>query len=1151
MLRRRVIFAAEMSAVHSGGKSEIKGVSMRTIVRSRVSVCALAASFFFAGIFFASIFFFFAGAARAQVNTADILGTVTDAGAAVIANARVTVVNTATNDVKVATTNGSGDFVFNLLQPGPYTISVEAPSFKKSTVTLSVSAGDRARANVVLQIGDVTQVVEVQAQSPALQSDSSTLSTVLASQSVQDLPLNGRNYVTLVQSTVGVAAGPSNSILSGTRPDERRQTANVIANGQNEVFNNNLIDGMDNNEREQFTILMRPSIDMIQEVKFDTNSYPAEVGRAGGAVVNLLTKSGSNEFHGGVYEYLRNDKLNANDFFSNLSGVPRPAYRQNQFGGSLGGRIKKDKTFFFGDVEALRIRQGVPTGLIFTPTAFELANPGNFSDQPGGIVIPPTQLDPVALKYWKLWPQPNAGPPGFLGANYNNNVNKAYNSTTYDFRLDHRISDRDSLFRRFSYNPTYNSQPALFPTVNVDGQNISAGGGIYPGPSEADSQGYMVDYVHIFSPTLVMELKAAYTRLWLYTSGTNQGTNASQKFGMPNTDVSDQISGLATIDIVPMRAVGSSFTLGDDRYVPIFDVNNVFQEQGSLAWTRGTHNIKFGASVIRRQVNYYQNTFGLAYFRFTQTELLDLENFIQGKPDEIQRQVNPKRQYFRFWEPAVYVQDDWHALPWLTLNLGLRWDYFSPITAAQGERSNFDPVAAAACTATTCNPFIVGAQAGVKSYHTNFEPRLGFAVTPRKGFVVRGGFGMSRYAQDYASGSMNLYNPPFIPLNLDCFPQTGTGASACPAGTGRLSQGAPPVTIPPLNNQLPGTVGAHAVDYPQAYIMQWNLTFQKQFGANVVSVGYVGQVARHLQYAPNINIPPPSQLGLGNYLPRVYQGVMPQLASINYYTATGAAEYNAAQFSFERRYAKGLTANVNYTFARNLTNISDGGATGAATVGAILPFNRSYDWGNSDIGIKNRLSYRVNYELPFGRSASRLKKLAIAGWQANLLAFWQSGVPFTVLDGVAPVPSNVSNLVTADRPNVIAGQPYAPPGQNFNNWINVNAFTPQAVGTVGNESRTQLYGPHQRAADFSLFKDFEIRERMKLQFRAEVYNITNSENFGQPNITITKWSATLPGFNTGAPGAIPVLGAGGFGQITGSNLALNPRQYQFAMKLIF
>ena len=254
---------------------------MKTYLRPTLSVCLMALWFFMA-----------ANWVSAQENTADILGTVTDAGGAVIPNVKITVTNTATNDTKVATTNASGDYVFNLLQSGQYTVTAEAPSFKKSSISLNVVSGDRARANMQLQVGDVTQTVEVAAQSPALQTDSATLSTVVGAQSVQDLPLNGRNYVTLVQSTVGVAIGPSNSILSGTRPDERRQTANISANGQNEVFNNQMIDGMDNNEREQFTILMRPSIDMIQEVKVDTNSYPAEVGRAGGAVVNLLFEVG-------------------------------------------------------------------------------------------------------------------------------------------------------------------------------------------------------------------------------------------------------------------------------------------------------------------------------------------------------------------------------------------------------------------------------------------------------------------------------------------------------------------------------------------------------------------------------------------------------------------------------------------------------------------------------------------------------------------------------------------------------------------------------------------------------------------------------------------------------------------------------------------
>ena len=1107
---------------------------MKNFSSRALSVCLMALCLFMA-----------ASWASAQVNTADILGTVTDAGGAVIPNVKVTVTNTATNETKTATTSATGDYIFSLMPSGSYTITAEAPSFKRATVSMNVVSGDRARANMQLQVGDVTQTVEVAAQTPALQTDSATLSTVVGAQGVQDLPLNGRNFVTLVQSTVGVVIGPSNSILSGTRPDERRQTANVAANGQNEVFNNQMVDGMDNNEREQFTILMRPSIDMIQEVKVDTNSYPAEVGRAGGAVINLLTKSGTNEWHGGAYEYLRNDKLNANDFFSNKSGTARPEYRQNQFGGSFGGAIRKDKTFFFVDTEALRIVQGVPTGLISTPTLFEEKNPGNFTDQTGGIILP--HIDPVGLKFFQLFPAPNTGLPNAISSNFNQNVTKTYNSTTYDARVDHRFSDKDSMFGRFSYNPTFNSQPSLFNPVN----GITAGGGIYPGPSNADSQSYMLDYVHIFSPTLVMELKGGFTRLNLLTASPDVGSNvALNKFGMPNTDVNPNITGLPAIQLTGFVGTGSDFTLGNDNFVPIYDINNVFQETGTLTWTKGAHNVKYGASMIRRQLNYFQNTRGVGYFQFTgqgigatatapSGPLANLENLLQGTPNEIQRQISYHWQYLRFWEPAIFVQDDWHAKSWLTLNIGLRWDHFSPITDAQGQRSNFNIASASTCGAG-CDPFVVGATAGVKPYWTNFEPRLGFAANPRKNLVIRGGFGMSRFAQDFASTALNNYNAPFISQTINCFPATGTGATACPAGSGTLAQGAPLAPIPALNNLVPGVVQAHAEDYPNAYIMQYNLTVQKQFGANVLSVGYVGEVGRHLQWAPNINIPAPSTGALN---PLVYSGVFPKVTNINYSTASGASEYNSAQFSFERRYSKGLTVNVNYTFARNLTNITDGGATVTAAAGNILPYNRGYDWGNSDIGIKNRVSFRFNYELPFGKSSSRMMKLAIGGWQMNSLAFWQSGTPFTVVSQAFNPARTNATLVTTDRPNTVQGQSYAATTQNYLNWINLNAFALQPLGVAGNESHDQLYGPQQRNLDFSLFKDFQLKERMKLQFRAEVYNLTNTENFGLPNVAIQKWASNT----TGAV----ATNTGQFGQITASNAAMNPRLFQFALKLIF
>jgi hypothetical protein len=286
--------------------------------------------------------------AAGQLITADIVGTVTDPAGAVIGSANVTAINIATNEGRTVKTTDTGDFVVSLLPPGQYNLTVEAPGFKKAATSLTLVAGDRARSDMQLQVGDATQTVEVTATTPALQTDSSTLRDIVAAQSVQDLPLNGRNYITLVETAPGAAAGPSNSIISGTRPDERRQTSAVVANGQNETFNNHLVDGLDNNEREQFSILYRPSIDSLEEVKIDTNNFPADEGRAGGAVINLITKSGVNAYHGGIYEYFRNDKLNSNDFFANSAGIARAEFRQNQFGGNFSGHIKKDKTFFFG-----------------------------------------------------------------------------------------------------------------------------------------------------------------------------------------------------------------------------------------------------------------------------------------------------------------------------------------------------------------------------------------------------------------------------------------------------------------------------------------------------------------------------------------------------------------------------------------------------------------------------------------------------------------------------------------------------------------------------------------------------------------------------------------------------------------------------------
>jgi hypothetical protein len=316
---------------------------------------------------------------QAQITTADVVGTVTDSSGAVVPGAKVTITNLGTQVRAVTQSNQTGDYVFNLLGPGQYSLTIETSGFKTFVIPdVLLAAGDRARENGRMETGSVQEKVEVTAAAPLLQTDTSSVSSVVTEQSVQDLPLNGRNYINLVTIQPGLNAGPPNAISSGTRPDDRRQPSTVSANGQSDLFNNEMIDGMDNNEREQGFIGVRPSVEAIAEINIDTNVYNAEVGRNAGAVVNIITKSGTNQYHGSAYEFFRNDIFDARDYFAKVGVTNKPEYRQNQFGASIGGPIVKDRTFFFGDVEDLRIVQGKSSGLLTVPTLYEEQHPGDF-----------------------------------------------------------------------------------------------------------------------------------------------------------------------------------------------------------------------------------------------------------------------------------------------------------------------------------------------------------------------------------------------------------------------------------------------------------------------------------------------------------------------------------------------------------------------------------------------------------------------------------------------------------------------------------------------------------------------------------------------------------------------------------------------------
>jgi Carboxypeptidase regulatory-like domain/TonB dependent receptor len=1140
-----------------------RGFILRGAARGLVLLCAV----------------FLASSAQAQLSSGDVIGTVTDVSGAVIPGAKVTLKNIATGVAATTTTNGTGDYSFNLLIQGQYSVTIEAKGFKKLVIPgFALAVGDRLRENEMLEAGNVEETVQVDAAAPLLQTDSSTVQSTVTEKSVQDLPLNGRNFVNLVQVQPGVTAGQPNSVGSGNRPDNRAQTSTISANGQSDFYNNEMIDGMDNNEREAGFIGLTPSIDAIAEVQVETNSFSAEVGRAGGAVVNVITKSGTNAFHGSVFEYFRNDIFNARDWFATAGTVAKPEYRQNQFGGSLGGPIRKDKTFFFADFQNNRVVQGLSSGLLTVPSVRE--NPacaGNttgaydFSDN-GGTLLPAADADPVGKAYLAMYPCPNVSTSSPFN-NYVSIAKQPQNTLSLDGRIDQHFSNGDTLFGRYSYNNVDTNVPGFFPSVKVPGISdpVYPGGVLFsfPGDSTTKAHGVAFVYDHPFTPNLVMELKAGYTRIDINSKNLNDGKNVSSAIGLTNanTPAAPNTTGLTPTDFL----TGGYGNLGDSVLTPIIDINNTFIYNGSLNYTHGAHNIKGGAQIIRRQLNYYQSILPLGYLFFGGLSGNSVEDLLLGLPTGYERSNLLIQPGFRQWEEGFYVQDDWRVNSKLTLNLGLRYDIFTAITEAHNQYANFD---------FNALKMIVGSQdphVGVDTKYTNFAPRVGFSASVAPGMVLRGGFGISFYPL-VVGGNIQNPNPPFD-YTSDCI---GFPCALTFGATGLKSTFWPnfPVPTPSSATNLAGALQSESRDFNTAYTEQFNLMVQKEIGRNVITLGTVGELGRKVILFNTGNLPLPN----GPYANDATTGppaapalttaaALPNVSTISANNAKGTSNYYAMQAVFARRLSKGLEFNMNYTLAHELTDTNMGSGSQG---GGLIPSNPHYDYGNSGLDIRHRIASTVIYALPFGNSATGSRAVLEKGWSTNFIMFWQTGQAFTVSNGYTNANGlSQINLPTTstDRPDVVAGQSWKPAHQTLSNFINLNAFTPQAAGTAGNEHNNQFYGPHTRRADFSLFKNFDLPDKMTLQFRAEVYNISNTPNFMPPNSTISGWTEGAghgflypikagdnPNFCGSSTAGCTSVGllpgdkattAGGFGASTSTVPNVNPRQLQFALKLLF
>jgi len=1123
-----------------------------------------------------------------QVTTADILGRVTDASGLVVQGARVMLINLDTNNTRTADTNEAGDFAFNLLPPGRYSVRVEKSGFKVFDVMqVTVAAGDRSRVDAQMALGQTSEAIEVTSQAAALQTDSSSVGTSVTGRLVQDLPLNGRNYVQLTQLVTGVSSGPGNGLATGSRPDDRRLNSSYSVNGQDPIANNNMIDGMDNNERFIGTIGVRPSIDAIQEFKVQTNLYSAEVTRTSAGVVNILTKSGTNAFHGSLFEFFRNDKMDANgnyNFTASASGqLPKSEFRQNQFGGSLGGPVKKDHAFFFVDFERLSIRQGVPISAI-VPTAKQRM--GDFSENciagfdANGICANASQqinivnsikgvptgpvpfnrlnqgayasvLDPLGLKIASLYPLPTA--PGVNVNNFASSPIRPQDANTFDVRVDHHFSDKTNFYSRYSFNDVSTIQPTGFPTVSVPGLTggsvtVNPGGRFigysdFAGTNASRAQNLQLNLVHIFQPTLLLELKASAARTAIQSRAVNDGADSANALGFPCNAIScvnigdDQAFGL------PHLVIQGFQELGDVTFVPLLQFDNTFQYAGSVTWTRRSHNVKFGASLIRRQFSLVQSarprgemTFNASASNAASTTNFGFANLLVGTPVQIIRQASLYKPGYRAWEPGLYIQDDWHATRRLTLNLGMRYDLFTTKTEQYNRLANFDPY--------TSTMLVAGqnadATAGISTDHGDVAPRVGFALNLGHGTVVRGGWGLSFFPMDYTS-AVALKNLPFTSA-LSCGPLSGP----CPTGIGTLSQGIPRPTDPNSYAKVNGAIDLAQIppstlvtmdrDFKASLTQQFNVLVEKQFGNNVITGGYVGmRGSRIAMNIPDINRALPT--GNSTSTPKPF-AALPRLGGIGYFTENGSSEYNALQINFNRRLSRGISFTSGYSEARahdNVTGLGTGTGGYGNLVGPLpqaIANVQSYDWANSDFNIRRRFTFGGNYDLPFGKSLKGLAEKIVAGWQLNGSMAWQTGLPFTVADqsavsgilglgGNTERPNLMSNNIRVANPTVgILGQ-----------FLDPNAFSIPAAGTLGNAPRNLGFGPNQNVINLSLFKNVSFKEHYNVQFRAEAFNLPNHPVFDRPAFN-----------NFGNPA---------FGKITGLAPGYSMRQIQLALKLLF
>jgi carboxypeptidase family protein/TonB-dependent receptor-like protein len=1093
----------------------------------------------------------------AQTTTGSIVGTVSDPSGAVIAGATVTVTNQGTSNAVKTITDATGNYVVTPLVVGTYTVAVEAAGFKKSVRSdIPINVQDRVRVDASLEVGAVTDTVEVVAAAPMLQTDTSYLGQVVGSQEIVDLPLNGRYFTRLAVLTAGTAPTPN-----GAR-DEK--TGGFSSNGVRPYQNNYLLDGVDNNSLSEDLVsdqsfVIGPPPDAIAEFKVQTNSMSAEFGRSGGAVLNVTIKSGTNNLHGTAYEFLRNSKLDAKNFFDDPT-QPIPPFKLNQFGFSVGGPVLlpkvyngKNRTFFFFDYQGTRIRTGhtflasVPPQTwrdgnfagfdpIYDPDSTTTNADGSVTRQPfANNQINPNRFDPIAKKLLDQFPAANvAGAQDVTGVanNFLSSPSEPDNTNQIDLRIDHKISDSDSIFGRFSMSNQYLTPPSPIPPP-LDGQAFTSGDFLNR------PRNVVITETHIFTPRTVNELRLGYTRNRSERLQFNSDKNLSADLGLPGIPFGPKNGGLPAFCIDDLTCFGSS------TYQPTVEIQNVYHIVDSLSLVRGRHTFKVGAE-IKPRVNFtiLQPPSPRGYFEFNGDFTRDPNNLTGtglGTADFLLGRMSTAQVASfiddTFQQPAyfLYIQDDFKVNNKLTLNLGLRYDGVAATKEKYGAQASFNLATKTLDIVKGRNdplppnfypeiPVNRNAPPGlVPTDRNNFGPRVGFAYNLTSKTVVRGGYGI--FYSAYEAGPLSIPNPGNNPPFYEQATYNAVSLTQPNAKVSQLFKGLPLDAL-----ALPDKPQLFALDpgFRNPYVQHWNFSVQRELGFNTVwEIAYAGSKGTKLYEFRNANQAAPTTDPNAPIDPR---RPFPFLEYFPNWCSCSSSSYHSLQTKVEKRFSNGLSFLGAYTWGKSIDEASQ--ASLGFHDGGSFRYTPYPNWekSRSDYDIAHRFVLSYTYELPFGkgkRFASGVNGVGnaiIGGWTLLGIDAFQTGTPRTITANVG-----VSNSDGEDRPDRVAGVPVYPAHQDPTNWFNKAAFTTPAAGTFGNSGRNIIEAPGIRSVDLSIFKNFALREGLTLQFRSEFFNMPNHPNFRSDSLD--------QHYDTAGGGALTA--------------ALPSRQIQMALKVIF